>query len=385
MTVLANHYLRFLITLLFLFTMTGCAIPDALLIKAPASAPINANLAAALAHSPAPTEYFAYSDWTVIKEVAGITDLNSTDSMEERLAFILPLAVDEQALAAAFGNNYFYTHAETWGWDSTDLLWEANLTSNGPPIFILRFRDDFDFAPVFARLDERGYNTSELGGVTLYSHAMDMSADWLGTSEFAILNIAFLENEKLFILSSSLDTVTSVLDAIDQGETLANLPAVRSVAAELGDAGAVILSPLGCQLLDVTQVVRGSTEILEALIGEMERSGISGLYTVFGLGYRVEVRDGESLPLGVFVHHYPIAAQAAAEFELRRLVAETAKSLATNAPYGELFEVVDAKVVDAGTSGANLVLSLHALDRPPQLFINMFNQRDLLFSMCAAL
>jgi hypothetical protein len=276
------------------------------------------------------------------------------------------------------------------------------LTLDGPPVYLLRFREDFDFAPVFARLHERGYRVSEQGEATLYSHAMEMSWEWLNTSEFAILNIAYLADEKLFILASSQDTLTTLIAMLADGMTLTALPGISSVAAAVGDAGAAILSPLGCQPLDVASLVRGSSEALEALMEEMDRSGISGIYTVFGLGYlppqaqaaseeaTAEEDTGEGanlpvdLPLGILVHHYPIAAQAHADLEARRLVAETAFSLATQTPYAGMFEVVDARVVETSGGGANLILALHALERAPQLFFRMFYQRDLLFSACAA-
>lgn len=376
-----RHCSHFLLLLLIILGLAGCVVPKALIVKAPA-APINAHLQAALALSPASTEYFAFTNWEIIKQIAGVTDLTSADSMDERLEFVLPLTVKEQALASGFGMSNFLTHAEMWGWDSTDLLWEANLTVDGPPIFALRFGDDFDFAPVFTRLDERGYSVGEVGGATLYSHEMDMSLDWLGTSEFAILNIAFLEDEKIFILSSAPDSVTAVLDAISEGATLANLPAVHSVAAALGDVGAAILSPLGCEPLDAAPMLNVSPEVRAAIVGDLDKSGISGVYDVFGLGYRVEMSDGENVPLGILVHHYPIASQAEADLGPRRLVAETANSLANNAPYAELFEVVDGEVKAAENGNANLILKLHALERPPQLFFTMFYRRDLLFSTC---
>ncbi len=385
---------------LLVLGMSGCVTPDALVIESPlapaplttpaaitAPATIAPYLEAALAHSPTATDSFAFTNWTLLKQVAGVPNLTSADSIEERLTFMSSLAMDEQALASSFGNRYFSIHAETWGWDSTDLLWEANLTLEGPPVYLLRFRDDFDFAPVLARLDERNYSTTEHGGTTLYSHEMDLGVNWLRTTELSILNIAVFEEEKLFALASAPDSVTVVLDAIAEGATLARLPAMRSVAAALGDASAAILTPLGCQPFDVASVLlRGSTEEIEETIEEMRQYGISGIYTVFGLGYRVETYEDESEEeskgVGTFVHHYPLAEQAEADLVPRRLVAETGTSLTTGIPFAELFKVIDAEVVDVSTGGANLILSLRTLNRPPQLFFNMFYQRDLLFSAC---
>jgi hypothetical protein len=92
--------------------------------------------------------------------------------------------------------------------------------------------------------------------------------------------------------------------------------------------------------------------------------------------------QGPTLPLGIFVHHYPLADQAHADLAPRRTLAQSGTSLANNAPYAELFEVVDATVTERGDGSANLVLALHARERAPQLFFNMFQRRDLLFSAC---
>jgi hypothetical protein len=96
----------------------------------------------------------------------------------------------------------------------------------------------------------------------------------------------------------------------------------------------------------------------------------------------VETVDEQSLPLGILVHYYPLAGQAHADLEPRRQLAEEGTSLATATPYAELFDVVDAWVNEDDAGGANLVLALHAIERSPQLFFQMFFQRDLLFSTC---
>lgn len=397
-----------LAALLILLTLTGCVVPEALpealivqppdAIQPPPPAPapqdsqdlptaISPHLAAALAHTPTSTRIFAFTDWSFLKRVAGVPDLTSADSMDDRLAFLMPLAIHEQAVASGFGLPYLMTHAEMWGWDATDLLWEAHHTGDGPPTWVLRFRDDFDFASVLARLDEREYTTSENNDVTVYSHELDLKVDWIRSSEFAILNIAYLAEENSFILSSRPEAVTATLDAIAQGETLAEQPAMRSVAAALGEVGAAILAPDGCAMMNFADAVGSSSSTAaELLAREIEESGITSAYSVLGFGYQVATIDREALPLGVFVHHYADAARAEADLAPRRLVATAGDSLTRNVPYAELFEVVDASVVaDAnGASGANIVLRLHALAHPPQLFIGMIYGRDLLFSACGS-
>jgi hypothetical protein len=287
-------------------------------------------------------------------------------------------------LGSFYANGHFLRHAVNWGWDNTDLLWEANLTASGPPVYVLRFRDDFNFGPVFARLTERGYTRLEHEGIPLYSHDFDLSVDWLRTSEFAILNIAFVEAEKIFMMASSPDTVAYLLDSMAAGSTLAVVPGVVEAAAALGHAGAALISPLGCQPMDVGSLIGSSPEEVRAMWEEWQASGIHGLFTVLALGYRVEEINGEQVPLGVFAHYYPLAAQAYADLEPRRILAESGQSLSREGPYADLFGVVRAEVVETGTGAANLVLALAARERPPHLFFQMVYSRDLLFAACGS-
>lgn len=390
-----------LVLLLIALSLTSCVVPEALIVQPPepavtppsvpvpapapqdARAAISPHLAAALAHAPAATSILAFTDWSLLKHIAGVPELTSADSLEDRMSFMRRVGVEEQAIASGFGLNYFMTHAEMWGWDSTDLVWEADLSLDGPPTWVLRFRDDFDFVPVLARLDERGYTKTTYGGVTLYSHVLDLKVDWVRSTEFGVLNIAFLEDEKSFVLASTPEAVTNVLDTIAQGATMANQPAMRSVAAALGEVGAAILAPDGCAMLDPTPTLGSSSAAIEAILKEIEQTGITHAYSVFGFGYQVASIEGEALPLGIFVHHYANAAHAQTDLESRRQVATAGNSLARRVPYAELFEVVDAQVIADG-SGANLVLRLHALGRAPRLFISMIYQRDLLFSACGS-
>ena len=395
-----------LTALLVMLMLAGCVVPEALIVQPPDAtqapplapapqdttqdAPIDApdaispHLAAALAHAPITTQTFAFTDWSFLKRVAGVPNLTSADSLDDRLAFMKPLAIGEQAVTSGFGLRYFMTHAETWGWDSTDLVWETYLTLDGPPTWVLRFRDDFDFAPVLARLDEREYTTSIHEGVTVYSHELDLTEDWIRSSEFSVMNIAYMEAENSFILASAPEAVTGVLDLIALGATMVNQPAMRSVAAAMGEVGAAILAPDGCAMLDIAVLLGDSSNAIELLMREIEEAGITHAYNVFGFGYQVATLDNETLPVGVFVHHYDDAAHAEADLEPRRLVAATGESLARRVTYAELFEVMDASVVtDAnGAGGANVVLRFHALAHAPQLFVNMIYQRDLLFSAC---
>ena len=105
-------------------------------------------------------------------------------------------------------------HGAAWGWDSLDLDWEATITTGGPAVHVLRFRDDFDLGPVTARFDERGFSREVIEGrAILRSHELDPSAGWLGTTELAILHTAFLRDGRTLVLSSDDDAVRAYVSA----------------------------------------------------------------------------------------------------------------------------------------------------------------------------
>jgi hypothetical protein len=355
-----------------------------------AAAATHPDLAAALEFAPINSDHFAYTNWTFLKAVAGVPDLTSADDMDDRFDFVGALGRESQATGSMFGRTGFMLHAEIWGWDSTDLDWEANFVlDSGPPVYVLRLRQDFDLEPVLARFEERGFTATDYAGYTRYSHAMDLQAEWLRATEFAILNTLILPEERVFILSSAPEAPLLVLDSWLEQRSLAARPDVSAAAAALGDAGAVYLSPAGCLPFDVAALLGPSAtpENMAAAIEELRQTGIQGHYTVLALGYQILTDNGEETPVGMVVHHYPLTAQAEADLAPRRVLAETGNSLARpDTSYADLFEVLDAAVLAPSAHGedigANLVLTLRARDRTPQLFFDMLYQRDMLFSVC---
>jgi len=66
----------------------------------------------------------------------------------------------DQTAFSAYDLEYAATHAKNWSWDPTDLVWEAATESaDAAPIQVLRFRSDFNFAPVVAHFRQRGFFT----------------------------------------------------------------------------------------------------------------------------------------------------------------------------------------------------------------------------------
>ena len=93
------------------------------------------------------------------------------------------------AAASAYALSDIQSHSVTWGWDTADLVWEANIVSGEwPQIYILRLRNDFDFSPVAAHFIERGFTQTESHRATVYTYQLNPSLDWIRTTELSILN-----------------------------------------------------------------------------------------------------------------------------------------------------------------------------------------------------
>lgn len=342
------------------------------------------NLNKALAMMPADVEEVYFTDWALIKAYEGKQGVNSESSLEERFEF-LKCTNERQAAASGFGTGHFYTFAETWSWDTTDLEWEASSALARPTLYILKLRDDFDLSPVLARFEERGFEESTYRDTPIYSHDQNLLEEWFrGTGELAILNTAVIETEKLLVLSADIDAVHAVLDVYrGKATALGEDEAVRAAAGRLGEVAAAVLDQGFCArtgaariLEDLRRIPESDRERVEEL---MERYGLDQdprihQYEVLGMGYRQE--DGK--PLGLIVLQYAQADDAQADLEIRRQGIEEGHSIAFSGPYSErAFTLKDASV-----QGTSLVFQVNPVNEMPKRLFQMYFNLDLLFASC---
>lgn len=147
-----------------------------------------------------------------------------------------------------------------WGWDSTDLIWEATVHIDGPPtgrhtspLYVLQFPDDFDFAPLQDLFEQRGFSQSDYQGVTIYSHKMDLATDWIIIGKLAIVNTAVIEKDHRLVLSTQLEAIQAVLDAYKgEAQSLVDNSTAKAIAERLGEsAGAYIkVGSESCTVVD---------------------------------------------------------------------------------------------------------------------------------------
>ncbi|MBW7885235.1 MAG: hypothetical protein H3C34_21915 [Caldilineaceae bacterium] len=337
-------------------------------------------LTTALGFTPAGATLLQFTNWSLIKQYESAGQVTSKSSMDARMDFLLS-TTRQQAAASMFTGNYLRNQAELWGWDTTDLLWEATIDGIGPPIHVLRLRADFNMAALMRRFEERDFSRSEEGDAVLYSHPLDLRVDW--RTDLAVFNAAVLPAQHILIHASSPEAVLAAVRA-SQGAipTWAGLPAFTGTASALGETAAAVLAPGPsiCAVFDPAMIVGAgdgapltATE-LEALKAERFGDGSLQPFLVFGVGYRSEA----GRPLGVIAMRYLDAARAAADLAPRRRLAEEGLSLGANKPYAEVLFTVE----DALANGPNLLLYVRPANDQPRRLFEMIYRRDLGFAAC---
>jgi len=342
--------------------------PGALAQSPDASLP-RSNVSDLVTFVPPSAETVGFTDWGRIKASQGAQDVTGSSPIEDKFAVGLSTAQDEAA-ASGFGFAHLRDHFDTWAFDGLDLAWEATIQGSGPPMFVLRFRDGFDLAPVAALFDERGFTTAQIPGGVLRTHELSLTDDWLRATEFAILNTAFLDDGRTLVLSGDAAQVQDLAANHGQFPVVAGLDATG--AALDGASAALFLLGVGTCVTDAFRAIGAGT----ALASSLPSPATAGLhpYAALGIGYG---RPDWS-PMGRISFGYVDPATASADLTRRLDLATTGLSQRVRRPYPDvLFRVVDSRV-----DGANLTFDVAPKDDLPRLLFDMAYSRDMLFAGC---
>ncbi len=324
----------------------------------------------------------SFTNWARIRADERLEHVTSQSSIEERRALLLSTA-SRQAAPSAFGSRHLELHAEVWGWDLADHVWEANLALDGlPPLWMVHLAEWVDLDALAARFRDRGFSEEVLFAAAVFRHPLDLTADWLRATELAILNTALLFEERLLVMGSAPDGVEAVLAAwAGELATWAHVPWAVSLAQLLDRASGVVvlLGP------DVCLGFSGSA-VLSTLLSSPSSTAAHRLKALLeegpplqpyvGLAAGYEVEDGA--PGGLFVLHYLNEETARADLPARRALAEEGVSLVTRTPYREsAFTVREANV-----EGTSVVLRVDPTNGRPSRILHMVYARDLVFALC---
>ncbi|MFC2095387.1 hypothetical protein ACFLSW_02990 [Candidatus Bipolaricaulota bacterium] len=322
-----------------------------------------------------------FTNWDHIKDQVELGFVTSSSPLELRIELVTHIS-EGQAAASVYGLSHIRTHAEEWGWDTADLEWEANIISqNLPPTYILKFRDEFDFAPLIERFLERGFIQTESLVATIFSHELDLRADWARTTELSIHETAYLAEESMLILSSfGVEAFLAV--AAGEHESLTQNTYARAAITQLGDPyAAILLLGIGeCRrftpnpILDRIGTIP-TKERIDELMAMIEESQLLVPYRALGVGYRYE----EARPIGTIAFEYDAPELAEMDLFARCVLAEEGTSTYFDAPIAEsYFTILDCGVQDSG-----IVLAVAPINNQPSRLFRMIFHEDAVFAGCA--
>lgn len=329
------------------------------------------NLLQALSFAPANTDSVSFTDWTMLKQYEGAQTVTSKSDYQTRLNFYLSVSRN-QGTASFYDADYLVAQdwAALWGWDTSDLLWEATLDGPFPPVYVLKLRPDLDLNPVMAHFTSRGFTTSAYQEATVYSHPLDLTVDWF--IDTSIFNAAVIPSAHVILVGGGSDALHSVLDAhANTSSSLAGNADFRGTAAQLGSPASAILAS-GASVCSRLSDSRMAVQVSQ----DKEETGVGALhsYAALGIGYQ----EAQGQPAGVIDMRYDSSQDAQADLDARRTLATRGLNLSSQ-PYNEsIFTVGSASV-----SGSDLLLHMTPLNNKPQALFDMFEQDDLLFAACS--
>jgi hypothetical protein len=173
--------------------------------------------------------------------------VNSTLPEDLRITGMLKLTQDD-AVFSGYGLAQLPGHAEAWGWDGSDLFWDAQLATSGAPLYVLRFRDDLDLGFFEARPDERGFRPSEHQNARVWSHDLDVGADWFGSTDLAVRDTALLPDGHTVLMAGAPEAPRAALDAaaMPQGSVEVDDLSRMALSLERPTSAIIEIDPTAC-------------------------------------------------------------------------------------------------------------------------------------------
>ncbi len=173
----------------------------------------------ALSMYPDDASIFEFTHWSRIKKHFLVPYLTSEYDEGERQWFT-KMVTSKNLQAAMLDHDTFPWQADLWGFDHSDLVWEARgvfdlITEN---ISIIRLRSNFDFEGLINLLEERNYSSEIYRGVTIYSLSLTNESDWNKKSPLEFHSLALIEEEHILILSPTKEPVKRVIDVRQEME-----------------------------------------------------------------------------------------------------------------------------------------------------------------------
>lgn len=301
-----------------------------------------------------------FVDWAQLKQLYESEAITSSSSLEERQRLMLEVARHE-AVPVPLGLDRLATWPDAWGWDNTDLDWQAQFYDGR---IVLRFGEHWRPAPFRTALESMGFELAPGGGIEVWrppeaemptdlrlervGHEIDAAATSL---PFAPVTISH-DGRTVIIHSFGAGAPAKQLGAASRPrlERIAAEPAALAAAA-LGDVVAAFASDtMLCTWLGEEDLFARDPEV-NALVRGLHP------YQARSEGYR---RTAVGEPAFVrYVFSYRLPRQAQADLQARSALIETEFPWAPLAP--------ELRLLDARVEGAALILDLVLVDGRPAI------------------
>lgn len=310
-----------------------------------------------------------YTHWV---DLAEALDVEIFGDMTENQELFVAMSESGATPVEAYTDYLLEDHEENVGWLLTDVEWEIAFARPDAPVGrIFGFGDEFDTGALVSLFEERGYETQEHDGVTIYHHDMDREAEWqvneFGPAiPFELLNVAILE-DNVVVMSSEQSEVEAAVTAVSEDESAA-LSTVMATADAHQDSPLAMFTSGEEAICESWIEGPSTTSQIAAALDQYRGSP----YVSLGIGYRFE--DGE--PSAEAILRYEDASQAEQDLDVRENAA-TASSPVTREPYGESsFQLAEAVVEEN-----DIVLRLTSVDGSLHVADEM-RRGGLLFAAC---
>ncbi len=340
----------------------------------------NTHLETALSMVPADALQFRFSHWNRLKRHNRVPEMTSDFEMLDRKRFMVQVLTKNQA-AAVMDKDFFEVQANLWGWDSSDLVWEAEaqFASLIDYLNILRLRPNFDLEALADLLLEREFTPVAYEGITIYSMALTEEVDWYNISPLSIHYIAIFPDEDILIMSPVIESVQKTIDTMrGQQPAIWDDPLVKRAAFQLVGMAAVELQRgiESCEYYSAGNSDKG--RLINAATEQLDNWPVYP-YQLMALGHAFS----NDLQVDLVIFHYDDFRQAELDFEFRENLLRLGTSPERNVPYSAQFILQDAELDDALMT-FSLVPSPTLGDRSgwPQTLIGWVQDQDALFAAC---
>ena len=277
---------------------------------------------------------------------------------------------DWEASRFDFGLARLATWPELWGWDNTDLDWEATWYPHD--VRVLRFREGWDPEPFMARLEGYGYSRTEKPHGTLFSDAPDFHPD---RDAEAIVqfderlthgpgSVAISSDGQTVAIGVYRDRADKILKTSDRADPAA------VAASPFGRVAVALGQPVTAVIVDgkyaCSDVGPGSRSFPGETATRPPSVGALHPYQAFGIGYE-RAGPGESA-VGRHAFAYKRAKQAKADHAGRRMLIDEGYASRSGRPAQD----VALTSGDASPDRRTLVLDVASLDDAPRLLFDSY-------------